>query len=521
MTVNSVRRVDALTCEPSSSLYLFSQLFDKDYRSPLPQFGKSSSEMTRVFLLRSSDEDLLTYFREIPIEIYICSGATAIGVCEVNVAKLVEQWLHGGGCTPQALVESFEVKSLLATTVPAASAAAATAALGVRKEHSSEHPMVTTMGITIELDANNKGAAQAAPEPPQPQVEQIKYESSPMATLKSSLKKPASEQHISSPGTFQLSPIRSSAENDDKILEPSMALVELDYTMSESSCSTVSSSTSSSSSAGMPPRNAPSSIGTNPAPSLCPALLTQSTVRDTGPEYAKVYRICIELTALKGLLPSCVLQSLAVAGLEGRDALEQYLEASSTRETWLYACFEYPLLFGSAHIFSNPTPFVRRTNDGRTMTIVTKPELGGSTFSFDFAMSERNLSVALRECKLGVEIWRMAAAPLRTAESAALQRAPEDEFVGLAVVPLAAVVGHQARRQSLSEGQVAFQVHDYFAIHTESQQAATAEAKPFRKPCIGHVGVRLQLNDLGAFDTARTREQRLREEVCAASSWRC
>jgi hypothetical protein len=232
-----------------------------------------------------------------------------------------------------------------------------------------------------------------------------------------------------------------------------------------------------------------------------------------GPEYAKVYRICIELTALKGLLPSQVLQSL-VPGLDDHDGLERYLESPSTRETWLYACFEYPLLFGSAHIFSNPTPFVRRTNDGRTMTIVKKPELGGSTFSFDFAMSERNLSVALRECKLGVEIWRMASAPLRTGETA--HRAPEDEFVGQAVVPLAAVVGQQAKRQSLSEGQVAFHVHDYFAIHSET---LSADKNPFRKAAIGHVGVRLQLNDLGAFDTARSREQRLREEVRAVRSF--
>lgn len=499
VSVTSVRRLETLTREPAASLYLYYQLFDADCRFPLPEFGKSVT--ARSFVLRTSAEDLRTYFGEFPVEIYLCAGATAIGACQVPVSALIEQWLKLEGRSPQAIVESFAVNRI---AQPNASRT---------KDKATE--VLATMGVTVEMDAI-KGVPQTVPlqqsagatlpldnvpdSPPRDTVAPVvKYDSSPMALLKGSLKMsrdpPAAEEsrdYLSSPSAYQVSPIRSSSENQDKLLEPSQALVELDYTstsMSESisSSNSVASSgtaTSSSSCGGsnehrQPPRNAPSSIG---------------------PEYAKLYRITIECTALKGLLPSHVLRSAP--------NLEDYLNDAKSPEVWLYARFEYPLLFGSAHIFSNPTPYARRTNDGRALTIVKKPELGGSLFSIDFAMSERNLSVALRECSLGVEIWRMARAP-HVAGDKVHQTTAEDEFVGIAVVPLSAVVGIQAKRQSIGDGEVAFLVHDYFPVLPE----VPSEKKHFQQPCVGHVGLRMQLNDLGAFEVARTRDQQLREQL--------
>lgn len=132
-----------------------------------------------------------------------------------------------------------------------------------------------------------------------------------------------------------------------------------------------------------PPKNAPSSLG---------------------PEFAKLYRMQLRIASIKSLQPQRALGSL----MKGFSSLEEYL-SKTTEETWLYTRFAYPLLFGEAHVFSNPTCLVQRTEEKSVM--LPHLQIGGSLFSFEFAMSERNMRVALQEASIGVEIWRMASPP--------------------------------------------------------------------------------------------------------------
>ena len=191
-----------------------------------------------------------------------------------------------------------------------------------------------------------------------------------------------------------------------------------------------------------------------------------------GAEYAKLYRIQIRVASLKGLQPQKVLGC----------PLEQHLNAC-TEETWLYTRFAYPLLFGEAHVFSNPTCLVQR-NAGGAMW-VAHPQIGGALFSFEFAMSERNMRVALQEASIGVEVWRMAAAPCGAGAHGkpAILQEGQDKFIGVAVAPLVVLAGEQGTRASLGDGEVCFSADQYFPIMPEMP------GQDVQQPCIGHVQV--------------------------------
>jgi hypothetical protein len=263
-----------------------------------------------------------------------------------------------------------------------------------------------------------------------------------------------------------ISPIRSS--NEVSMMEPSKIV---NYTM----CGEEEEPATAPQLPPAPPRNAPLSIGA---------------------DYAKLYKMHIEITSLKGLQPAHVLRS-ELAGFGG--SVEEYM-SHHQEETWLYTRFEYPLLFGSAHIFSNPTVFISHEGSS-SMTVIQRPELRGSLLSFEFAMSERNLQVALSEAKLGVELWS------RHGNQSSEEN--PDQFIGIALVPLEDVMSNRASRQSIGDGEVAFAVEDYFSLLPEMPDNNNS----IQRKCVGHVGVRLQLNDLGPFETARSRDQQLREQL--------
>ena len=217
--------------------------------------------------------------------------------------------------------------------------------------------------------------------------------------------------------------------------------------------------------------------------------------RSLGSEYVQLFKLHVELTALRALQPANVLASV----INTADTpLASYL-AHPQPESWLYARFEYPLLLGSAHVFSNPACYLQASDSG-PMTVVSRVELGAALFAFEFAMSARNLSVALEEAALGVEVWRMGSVPAAEGQGRAAVEGPQDELIGRALVPLRAL--GEARRETLGDGERVRNVEQCWAVRaTESS------------PPIGHVEARLQLDELGAYETARTRDQQLREQL--------
>ncbi len=449
LSIDSVRGLESLGPASSGALYFYYQLFDADIRSAPFKSASDFKSEKRTFLLSSAKADLVAYFSQ-PLELFLCRGAKAIGVVKVpSCAALAERWFRSR--VSEALVDSFDIRPIESIS----------AARGGR------HASVT---ITVELESSGRmPVAVSAPAP----VAAAASASSERAMQNAAAPMTAEAPSMASPAA---SPIRSSTEQS-LMIEP----MRHDYTLSED-CSSLARHSVNSSAA---PRHAPLAVG---------------------PEYAKLFKIVIEVTSFKNLLPSHVLRSVLTA-----KSLTDYLNTCS-EETWLYARFEYPLLFGEAHVFSNPTEFVKRTNEGRSMTVVQKPQVGGALFSFEFAMSERNLNVALQEASLGVEIWRMHSPPASASSggggggSRKASHSSGDEFVGIAVVPLSVVKGEQSKRQSLGDGEISHAVEDSFAVLPEV-------AGDMQRPAVGHVGMRVQLNDLGPFETARTRDQQLREQL--------
>lgn len=437
--VSSIRGLDSLTRKKGAKFYVFYQLFDSDYRSELFQLGGQPRLDRKAFLLSTSRDDVLAYFAE-PLDVYLCSGATALGVAQVPVKDMLQSWFSSSSKKTFASVETYKVRPV--GNVQADASRPATVTVSVEME---ENQMDDSPPVVVVEESNVSCVSPARP-------------SAPIGAM--------TKAAAPSPGHLMASPIRSSNEVE-------VSMVESDYTLTDAKKLSVARSAE-------PPRNAP---------------------RQIVEECTKLFKMQIEVTCLKNLAPSHVL-----AGLTGSQGLASFLE-NPKEEVWLYTRFEYPLLCGSAHIFSNPTAYVRKTNDGRSATIIQKPELGGSVFAFEFAMSERNIEVAMEESCVAVEIWRMAHPPKSVQVKST---SVEDELVGVAVVPLKSVL--ECSKQVLGDGESVQTSHSWHAVHPHSNEEDD-DKEDTRGPCIGHAEVRLQLRDLGAFDGAKSREQQVREQL--------
>ena len=401
-------------------------------------------EMNKTFYIQTSKNDILAYFEQ-PVELYLCSGATALGFVEVDMKEILKLFLENK--SEKAFAKTLALNLL---------------------EKAPIHLKHVSMSVSVCIESSD------------PLMEEKKENQD----------QEKQEQKLLSPVTvapIQISPIRSSNECETIVMDSSTMS---NYTMS------------------MKEKEIENDKRQRQEEDEDEEEKVQEQERKIlsfGSDYAKLYKIEIEITSLKGLHPSHVLKSL----MSESEDLSNFLSNASHSETWLYARFEYPLLFGTTHVYTNACCYVKKV--GRSMTIVEKPEMGGSLFSFEFAMTEKNLHVALKDTCVGVEIWRMAKNPRSPSEASRKASNEEaDELVGIALVPLSAIVSNHASRVSIGDGEISFSVHDYYAIHPEEEDE---EQQHVTQPSVGHVAVRMQLNDLGAYETSKTRDRQLREQL--------